>query len=86
MIITILFSADTCEQPTFNRGTTEPDQATVVIGEAYTVICNSGSTMTSGTPIMKCESKDTFDQRPMCGGIQFIVLLIALSNYRFYDF
>ena len=70
-----MFSAS-CSKPTITDGTVDPDDDTVVVDDTYTITCNTHYTL-SGSATMTCESSESFDQTPICEGVQFNVLLIT---------
>ena len=65
----LIFSADTCDQPTITDGTVAPTDATVAVGETYTVTCGDGYTISDSGATMTCQSGGTFDQTPTCDGM-----------------
>ena len=58
-------SVVTCDKPTINDGSVEPDDATIVSGEDYTLTCDTGFEL-SGSPTIACTEGVLPDPLPSC--------------------
>ena len=58
----------TCKKPIIENGQVTPNDESIKGGETYSVSCNYGYTLPSGTSMMMCGFDGQFIEQPTCTG------------------